>query len=124
MSLRPTIDIRDSDEIKDLLTGLVLLNLGQLRRGLVPPLSAAPHVRYRREPRGREAWQSAMQTFERGFGDCEDLASWEAASLQLVGQKAFADIIEVRPGLKHCVVRLEDGSISDPSKRLGMGGKG
>jgi hypothetical protein len=37
---------------------------------------------------------------------------------------ARAVILDIRPGLKHCVVRRADGTIEDPSKRLGMGGKG
>lgn len=125
MALRASIGARDSDEITDLLTGLVALDLGQLRRGLVPPLYAATHVRYRREPPGREQWQSALEVFKAGHGDCEDLACWLAASYQLVGRTdAHAAIIDVRMGLKHCVVRFRDGSIEDPSKKLGMSGKG
>lgn len=127
MPLVASIGARDSEEITDLLTGLVKLNLGQLRRGLCPPLNPSTNqgIRYQREDPGRERWQTAVETWTRKRGDCEDLATWLAASLQLVGQTdAQAVIIDVRPGLKHCVVRLGDGSIVDPSKALGMGGKG
>lgn len=126
MALRASIGARDSDEITDLLSGLVALNLGQLRRGLVPPIYSpqAAHVRYQRESPGREVWQSALEVFRSGRGDCEDLASWLAASYQLVGVDAHAVIIDIRPGLKHCVTRLPDGTIEDPSKKLGMNGRG
>lgn len=124
MALHASIGARDSEEIEDLLTGLVRLSLGQLRRGLCPPLYQAG-VRYKREPRGRENWQSALETFRLKTGDCEDLATYLAASYQLVGRTdAYAHVIEVRPGLKHVVVAFADGTIEDPSKKLGMSGKG
>lgn len=124
MALRAMIGAEDAEEIKALLTGLVALNLGQLRRGLVPPLYASG-VRYVREPRGQESWQSAQQVYRARGGDCEDLAAYRAAEYHMIGKTGvYCDIIEVRPGLKHCVVRLEDGTIEDPSKRLGMSGRG
>lgn len=125
MPLVATIGARDSREITDLLTGVVKLSLGQLRRGLCPPLnlSVDQGIRYQREDPGRENWQSALETFRLKTGDCEDLSIYLAASLQLVGQDAEAVILDIRPGLKHCVVRA-GGRIIDPSKKLGMGGRG
>lgn len=126
MALIASIGARDSEEITDLLVGLVRLNLGQLRRGLAPPLNLSVNqgVRYKREPPSRERWQTAKETWQLKHGDCEDLSAWLAASKQLVGIEAEAVIIDIRPGLKHCVVRMPDGSIVDPSKHLGMGGRG
>jgi hypothetical protein len=55
-----------------------------------------------------------------GWGDCDDLAAWRAAELQRSGERARAVVYAVRPGLWHVVVRRGDGSIEDPSTRLGM----
>lgn len=126
MPLVATIALRDSKEIADLLTGVVKLSLGQLRRGLCPALNLSLNqgIRYQREDPGRESWQSAVETWRLKTGDCEDLSIYLAASLQLVGIDAECAIIDIRPGLKHCVVRMPDGSIIDPSKKLGMRGAG
>jgi len=123
VALSPKLDAEGIEEIECLLEGLVRLNLSQRRRGLAPPIYSSG-VRYRREERGREDWQSARSAHRSGFADCEDLASWAAASHRLVGVNARAVVRQVRPGLKHVIVELPDGTIEDPSKRLGMAGKG
>lgn len=123
MALSPKLDASGVEEIECLLEGLVRLDLSQLRRGLAPPLYSSK-VRYQREPPGREDWQSAVRTNKLGTGDCEDLAAYLAASYRLAGVEARAIVKEVRPGLKHCLTLLPDGRIEDPSKRLGMKGKG
>ena len=87
--LSPTLDAEGIEELEALLEGLVRQNLSQLRRGLAPPLYQS-RVRYRREERGRERWQSARRANLTGFADCEDLAAWLAASYRLVGIEANA----------------------------------
>lgn len=121
--LTASIDAEGIEELEGLLEGLVRLNLSQLRRGLCPPLYQSG-VRYQREAPGREQWQTALQCFKRRTADCEDLAAYLAASYRLVGVNARPVVRQVRPGLKHVVVELPDGTIEDPSKRLGMSGKG
>jgi len=123
VALSPHLDADGIEEIEALLEGLVRLDLSQLRRGLVPPLYSS-RVRYRREERGREDWQSAKRCVELGFADCEDLSAYLAASYRLAGVEARAIVKQVRPGLKHCLTLLPDGTVEDPSKRLGMKGKG
>jgi hypothetical protein len=123
VSITPSIELHEVADLELLLDGMVLISLGQLRRGLCPPLYQAG-VRYQREPRGRESWQTAHATYQRKRGDCEDLAIYLAASKRLIGIQARAVIVDVRPGLKHCIVRLPDGTTEDPSKRLGMNGAG
>lgn len=77
-------------------------------------------VRYRPEPRGRERWQLADALLASGIGDCEDLAAYRAA--QVPGARAVARRSKGNPRrIWHCVVRMPDGSIEDPSARLGMG---
>lgn len=123
MALSPKLDADGIEEIECLLEGLVRLDLSQLRRGLVPPIYKS-RVRYQREERGREDWRSARECVRKGSGDCEDLASYAAASYRLVGIHARAIVRQVRPGLKHVLVEFPNGMIADPSKRLGMKGKG
>lgn len=123
MALSPKLDADGIEEIECLLEGLVRLDLSQLRRGLAPPIYSSK-VRYKREARGREDWQSAVAAMRSGGADCEDLAAWCAASYRLAGVNARAIVKQVAPGLKHCLVLLPDGRIEDPSKRLGMKGKG
>jgi hypothetical protein len=120
--LSPHLDANGIEEIECLLEGLVRLDLSQLRRGLAPPIYASG-VRYKREARGREDWQSAVMCNRLRTADCEDLASYAAASYRLVGVAARAIVRQVGPGLKHCLTLLPDGTIEDPSKRLGMGAK-
>jgi hypothetical protein len=123
VALSPKLDADGIEEIECLLEGLVRLDLSQLRRGLAPPIYSSK-VRYKREARGREDWQSAVAAMRSGGADCEDLAAWCAASYRLAGVNARAIVKQVAPGLKHCLVLLPDGRIEDPSKRLGMKGKG
>lgn len=123
MALKATIDADGIEELEALLEGLVRLNLSQLRRGVCPPLYQAG-VRYQREARGSEHWQTALKCFTSKRADCEDLSAYLAASYRLVGVDARATVRDVRPGLKHVVVTLPDGRIEDPSKRLGMKGAG
>ena len=73
-------------------------------------------VRYRRE-RG-EDWLLPSQITT--FADCEDLAAWRAAELQLRGIDAQPTIKRTGPRTWHAVVQWPDGRIEDPSKRLGM----
>lgn len=106
------------------LEGLTATNYCLLARSRKAPALYASGVRYQREPRGREQWQTAPQVLRAGFGDCEDLAAWRAAELRIQGIPAKATVIRTGPKMFHAVVQHPDGSIEDPSRRLGMkGGK-
>ena len=111
------------------LQGLVALNLCILRHAKakgrpVPPIySAGVHWQPDREKgKPAETWDSILVVRRRGYGDCEDLASWRAAELQLQGIAARAVVVRSStPGVAwHAVVRLPNGEIEDPSRRLGM----
>lgn len=123
MALSPKLDADGIEEIECLLEGLTRLDLSQLRRGLAPPLYSS-RIRYRREARGNEEWQSAVRANRAGYADCEDLAAYLAASYRLVGVNARVIVKQTGPGLKHCLTLMPDGTIEDPSKRLGMKGRG
>ena len=115
-------------DLKFALAVLTVLDMEQIRQHRLPPLYASG-VRYRREqPKqcwapvngGCEDWLTALELLRQGVGDCEDLAAYRAAELRLAGEKATAF---PRPnGVMgwHIQVRREDGSIEDPSAKLGM----
>lgn len=88
-----------------------------------PPLYEAG-IRYHNE-QNTEDWQTVDELYQSGAGDCEDLASALAAESQERGIMAWpAFYFRQRPNgsrLYHIVVRLPDGRILDPSRRLGMG---
>ena len=118
----------------DVLTHLDALTLANNPN--IPPLYASG-VRYARESRligeGREVpaldpvsgtveerFNHLSRVLEIGAGDCDDLACWRAAELQVrAGIPARAVPVRSDTGW-HVVVRLPDGSIDDPSARLGM----
>jgi hypothetical protein len=77
-------------------------------------------VVYKRDRPGDEPWRTIPEILERGAGDCEDLACWLCAELRQKGIKAHP-VPQTRDGrMWHIVVRLPNGRIVDPSKRLGM----
>lgn len=80
-------------------------------------------VRYAREPAGRERWQLPSETRALGRGDCEDLAVWRVAELRATGEKAKLLLRRSGNRLWHALVRRGNGSIEDPSKKLGMRGR-
>lgn len=89
------------------------------RRGrTVPPLMEAG-VRWRRRP--PERFSLFPTVLRRKHGDCDQLASWRAAELQLKGIKAKAVPKWIKPNLMHVQVKWPSGRIEDPSRLLGMG---
>lgn len=102
---------------------LVQESVRERRLGLVPALYKSG-VRYQREPKGVERWQSAAETYRNGWGDCDKLAVWLAADLRVAGDRTARVVIKlVRPGLMHALVATKHG-LRDPSRKLGMGGQG
>lgn len=109
--------------LEALAEGLVLLNIEMLRfaedaHGQELPSIYESGVRYRREPDGREWWETAgdmLNVVSDHSGDCEDLAAWRAAELRYYeGDDARVIIVPTRTGF-HCKVQHDDGSIEDPS---------
>lgn len=128
MFLRLVFTVRSVHQVTAALEGLSLVAQQQLmecaRAGRpLPPLYLSG-VRYRREPPGREDWIGPVDVYRQRWGDCEDLVAWRVAELREQGTPARPYCYQPRPGLVHCVVRLPDGSLEDPSRRLGMGGEG
>lgn len=108
--------------LKALLEGLAKANLAYLTHVPTRPLYYTG-VRYRPE-QNAEQWLTVPYVLARRFGDCEDLAAWRAAELQKSGIDAKPDVLaRIMPdGIwrAHAIVRLPDGTIEDPSEKLGM----
>lgn len=119
--MRITLDIPATvDALEGALEGLVCANVALLSRSQLPPLYRSG-VRYQRERRGLERWQTCEQTFAAERGDCEDLACWRAAELRAAGELAARAVV-TRTGahLWHVRVLRASGAIEDPSRMLGM----
>jgi hypothetical protein len=100
------------------------LNENLVHEGEVPPFREAVHkVRWKPEPPGDECFDHAKVVLGRGWGDCDDLATWHAASLRQSGEdpRARAIVQKSGPNRWHAVVKRADGSIDDPSREAGMG---
>ena len=102
-------------------------NVLALRAEPLPSIYDAGVV-YAREPQCRtadgsermcEEFVTAHEVRRRGFGDCDDLGAWRAAELRIAGEQAQAIPKPSAVGW-HIVVRRGDGSLEDPSARLGM----
>lgn len=100
-------------------------NTGMIRTGKVPPAAKmikAGKVVWKPEPPGDEHFDLPGTIIGRGWGDCDDLAPWHAASLRAAGidPKARAFVKKSGPRRWHALVRRGDGSIEDPSLAAGM----
>jgi hypothetical protein len=125
--------------IRHLCTALVAANRIILKKASLPSLYLSG-VRYRHEPSDwtEEHFDNAETCFARGWGDCDDLASWRVAELLNQGVPAAIVVmwkpvsggrlfhIKVRIINPHCTAK-HDVSLKgcvckqeDPSARLGM----
>jgi hypothetical protein len=108
------------------LDALTAWNIRAMQAKAIPGIYEAGVV-YKREPICRtngvehicEEWLTAHEVLARGWGDCDDLGPYRAADLRLQGELAQAIPRPSAAGW-HIVVRRGDGSIDDPSARLGM----
>jgi hypothetical protein len=120
--------------LRVLLDGLTAINLiimGKERdAGRSVPLLYESGIRYVRDglsgdrEYGPEDWQDCLEANYRREADCKTLACYRAAELNFrYGVKAFAQFRwrdRDVGALYHIVVQHPDGSIEDPSARLGM----
>jgi muconolactone delta-isomerase len=115
---------RSGRALEIMLEALVALDLDYLQHHPETPTLYASGVRYEAEPPGREDWTDVLTTLRRGYGDCEDLASWRVAELQKQGIAARpVHRWRSREGFTtyHILAQWPNGRIEDPSRRLGMG---
>lgn len=86
---------------------------------------AVNQVRWKPEPPGDEHFDHAGVVLGRGWGDCDDLAPWHAASLRVTGEDKGARAVVKRSGPNrwHAIVQRSDGKFEDPSREAGMGSR-
>lgn len=111
------------DVINAALESVTRLDHALIDAGSVPVFGQAlDRVRWKPEPPGDEHFDHAKQVLVRGWGDCDDLAPWHAASLRASGADRGARAIVKKSGPKrwHAVVQRSDGRIEDPSAAAGM----
>src|SRR5215471_13395989 len=108
------------------LEAVTRLNEDLLRAGKVPTVDEAIHkhgVRWKPEPPGDEHFDHAHTVITRGWGDCDDLAPYKAATLRHTGEDPDARAVVRKSGAQrwHAVVERSNGAIDDPSREAGMG---
>lgn len=102
-----------------------LHNAALFKTGRYPGLYQSGVV-FRNEPwMGRfEEIASIPLVLSRGWGDCDDLCSYRIGELLAQGKHATAKVYWRRHGtevrLYHAEVRMQDGTVEDPSRFLGM----
>ena len=115
------------DAIEAVVEGLVRLNCWYMitadDSGVATPSLYRSGIVYRREPAGREWWETAADALgvvSQRAGDCQDLAAYRAAELRIFHDdpEARVKIIRTRRGTFHAIVEHGDGSLEDPSRIL------
>lgn len=109
------------------LEAVTRLDESMLRSGELQPFDPrAPGVRWRPEPPGQgEHFDHGRLVAGRGWGDCDDLAPWLAATRRAQGDRgAHAFVRKSGPNRWHALVRRGDGRVEDPSLAAGMPGRG
>ena len=108
------------------LEALTRINVDWFREHPDAPWLYESGVRYAMEPTGFELWDPYALLLARGAGDCDDLATTRAAELRVRegDTRARADCYPsaIRNGRRtwHAIVVRGDGTVEDPSARLGM----
>jgi hypothetical protein len=106
--------------------GLVQHNCGWLAEHPETPSIYCPPLLYKEEV--GEIWRDIAAVWKDGGGDCEDLACARAAEYRVAGINAKAILKKSNLSVAgwrdvyHCLVKLPDGRIEDPSRALGMAG--
>jgi hypothetical protein len=107
------------------LEAVTRLNETLIADGSAPPIERGldKGIRWKPEPFDEEHFDHAATVMRRGWGDCDDLAPWLAATLRHNGKDPNAKAIVRRSGPHrwHAIVQRSDGSIDDPSRWAGMG---
>jgi len=131
--LRLVVGIPESQVTREVLEpaaeAVTRLNEQLIEQGTIPTFHEAVNkglVRWQPEPPGDEKFDHGATVLSRGWGDCDDLAPWRAASARATGEDPGARAVMLRrsPTLWHCVVQMSDGSLQDPSRDAGMGRNG
>jgi len=112
--------------IKLLLDTLFWIDVSYLIANPQTPKLYESGIVYKREPAGRENWQDIGTNLKELEADCEDLACHRAAELYVFGHdKRVRPYLVYRTfgkaTLYHVKVKHGNGTLEDPSAKLGMG---
>lgn len=127
MNVRVKMPFKGKEDLQLGLDALTAWNVAAMKQRPIPFIYESG-VRYRREilcvhdgvPKVCEEWLTAHEILRRSLGaDCEDLGCYLAASLIMKGEQARAVAKRSAVGW-HIQTRRADGSIEDPSAKLGM----
>ena len=119
-----------SEKVLDIiLEALVQIDILYLRLNPKTPKMYDSGVRYYHDGI-RDEWFSADEAMHEKLADCKGLSAWRVAELRVTGEdpgakcfKKFAVIEDPTVGklvLYHVQVLRSDGTIEDPSRKLGM----
>lgn len=106
--------------VRDLLNVIAYSWAPELRARPLPPLYGSG-IRYQLEPNlGQwEDFKSPYETFESGWGDCDDLVIYRVAELVAAGEKATVQSMRLRGTSRfHVRVRRASGAEEDPSELI------
>lgn len=130
-ALSIVMPFRNAKDINFALWLGTLAALRQMRAHPIPPLYQSG-IRYERDTckvgarsiRGAcEPFKTPLEVLRIRKADCDDLGIYRAAELIKRGDRKARALAVRSPGVGwHVVVRRGDGTIEDPSKRLGMKG--
>ena len=117
------IDENGAKSVQELLTVLVRIWARHHKTRPLPPLHGSG-IRYQEEPNiGKcEVWKKPIETYEDGWGDCDDLTLYRCVELQVAGENAQPQTVAQRSAVgtkMHVRVRRGNTSIEDPSIDLG-----
>jgi len=119
------------DVIEPALESITRLNQAMIRSGAVPPWTPdlAQNVQWKPEPWGDEHFDDAATVLARGWGDCDDLSPWKAASMRETGEDpgARSVLLPSGPNTYHAMVQQSNGELltgdQDISVQAGMRSK-
>lgn len=113
---------------REIVAALAAGDAAAIRWGLMapPPPLYTSGVVYRPEPtegEGLEEWADPWTVAQRGWGDCDDLVRYRLRELWEAGvTQAFPAVANDSKNWTgtgyHIAIRLPDGGVDDPAKRL------
>lgn len=124
MKIRIDLEATSRRDLKFFLNWFARLQQYLIRTRRLPSIYSLP-VRYAREvtagglPGGLENWQTIVAFARSGVADCEDLATARVAELRESGEPAQVRLTH-QGRVWHVTVRRADGTVEDPSRKLGM----
>lgn len=116
------------DDVAAMVEALAHINANFLELHPEFPRLYESGVRYLTRPHPKcrlEEWKNAAAVLKDGFGDCKDLTAWLLAELSVrdgIDAEPYVEWIEKPRGVidMHIKLRYPDGTLEDPSERLGM----